>query len=215
MLLAPESDLKDLLGTDIPDADGPVRSSLGVATQILSQYLRTPLAETKGRQDIFRLSLGPKDTTLRLSQGLVSTVTEVIAARGLVDALDEPDALDLTNKASWDPDRGFVTLLQDDFRGSGLSPLSGGGSALYVRVTYDAGVLFDEGNPPIALNAPEWLRHAALMHAHLNLASQGHWLITNMQGDGGGGSVNDIRTRLNLLVQSYSRYAPHALFPVR
>ena len=204
MKLASLLSVREALGVEAgQDGDNAILAALDAATDDIASRLRTALERTTARDDFaVETSQYPAGHLIRLGllRGfLVGTPTVKAARRPAEFGVNE---IDLTAKATVDPEKGVVSIAP----GGGVDEALGGLRPWWFRVTYTAGFTATDGQHFDAV--PEWLALAARLHARVALSAHPMFVQNQATAD-----ARFLQGQLGRILERHARYMPWAETP--
>ncbi len=200
MKLASLLSVQEALGVEAgQDSDNAILAALDAATDDIASRLRTTLERVTARDDFaVEMSQYPAGHLVRLGllRGfLVGTPTVKAARLPMEFGVSE---IDLTAKATVDPEKGVVSIAGDDEL-RGLRPW-------WFRVSYTAGFTATDGQQFDAV--PGWLTLAARLHARVALSAHPMFVQNQSTAD-----ARLLQGQLGRILERHARYLPWAETP--
>lgn len=204
MKLASLLSVREALGVEAgQDSDNAILAALDAATDDIASRLRTSFERTTARDD-FAVEVGqyPAGHLVRLGllRGFLVGTPTVKAARS--PAAFGVDEIDVTAKATVDPDKGVVSIAPDGEAGEAL----GGFRPWWFRVSYTAGFTATDGQHYDAV--PAWLALAARLHARVALSAHPMFVQNQSTAD-----ARLLEGQLVRILGRHGRYMPWAETP--
>lgn len=209
MKLASLLSVREALGVEAgQDGDNAILAALDAATDDIASRLRTALERTTARDDFaVETSQYPAGHLIRLGllRGFLVGAPTVKAAR--LPAEFGVNEIDLTAKATVDPEKGVVSIAPGSGIDTGIGDETlGGFRPWWLRVTYTAGFTATDGQHFDAV--PDWLALAARLHARVALSAHPMFVQNQSTAD-----TRLLQGQLGRILERHARYLPWAETP--